>query len=137
MSLLPYEILLRYKDDGTFSGGHTIRRDSVTGQLSAALPIGADKSFPWPTILGEVNTGLAAKAGEVDDVKVQLAAAEMEKAKQADILSTIKAAVTDPETDTDTAVLAIVTEATKDERQKIIDAATAEIEKQQAIIASA
>jgi len=66
MALQPYEILLRWNDKGEFSGGHTIRRDDVSGILTTALPIGNDKDHPWPQILGEVNAALASKAGEVD-----------------------------------------------------------------------
>lgn len=56
----PYEILLRWKDDGTFSGGHTIRCDPVTGGLSDALPLGKDGGFPWVDASKEINEALAA-----------------------------------------------------------------------------
>lgn len=133
MSQLPYEILLRWKDDGTFSGGHTIRRDSITGQLSDAKPIGVDKTFPWPIILGEVNTGLVEKASSADALQASLDSAKEDKAT---LLQDIASAVRDPNTPTDSAVLAILTDASKDERQKIIDDATAEIARLQAVIAN-
>lgn len=59
-----------------------------------------------------------------------------EKQKQADLLQNIASAVRDPETPTDNAVLAILSEATKDDRQKKIDLANDEILRQEELIAS-
>lgn len=55
----PYEILLRFDDAGNFQGGHTIRRDSVTGKLEDAQPIGADTAFPWPAVVAEIKGAVA------------------------------------------------------------------------------
>lgn len=83
----PYEILLRWKDDGTFSGGHTIRRDPATGALTTALPIGNDKDFKWPDILGEVNAALGAQAGKVDEITKERDTAVKERDAAVDALN--------------------------------------------------
>jgi hypothetical protein len=65
MTIQPYEILLRWNDDGTFSGGHTIRRDPATKQLLDPQPLGKG-DHPWPSALAEINTGLASRNTELE-----------------------------------------------------------------------
>lgn len=105
----PYEILLRWKDDGTFSGGHTIRRDSVTGALTEALPLGKDGGFPWADASAEINTALT---GALETVHQELSA-EHEQSVQRQL----EAAQTEF-----AAQLAAVAEERDAARQAIIDA---------------
>ena len=67
---LPYEILIRFDDAGVFQGGHTVLRDSDSGQLSPPASIGGS-DFPWPDVVKDVNTALAAKVSACEDSQKQ------------------------------------------------------------------
>lgn len=81
----PYEILLRWRADGTFSGGHTIRFNDA-GQPGLPLAIGEDASFPWQDAAAEINTATlqACKSAQADQAKAETdlvqAQAERDKA---------------------------------------------------------
>lgn len=116
MSQLPYEILLRWKDDGTFSGGHTIRRDSITGTLSLAQPLGGS-IFPWPDVLKEINSSALAATSDLTEKLTALQASheELEAAHES--------------------ISKELEEATKDETQKAVEAAEAKVAEAQAELA--
>lgn len=127
-----YEILIRGKADGTISGSHVIEFDA-NGQPGLPRPI-AQKD--WPSFVVGINTSLlstedavASKQAELETL-TQQKQAEIGALKQdhATTLNAISAVVNDESTPTDVAVLAIVTEATKDDTQKKRDALTTQIE---------
>lgn len=65
----PYEILLRFDHEtGKYKGGHTIRFDTDTRQADAALPIGADKAFPWPDEAKAIDTAVLARVSELESL---------------------------------------------------------------------
>lgn len=97
----PYEILLRWTDDGKFSGGHTIRRNPATGQLSTALPLGKDADFPWPAVAKEINAALRAEIATVraahDELTARVAALTAELENSARAFAASKAVIADQE----------------------------------------
>lgn len=132
MALQPYEILLRWKDDGTFSGGHTIRRDDVTGRLSDTMPIGKDTKFPWADIAKEINTALLPANNDLAElqkahveVTENLATAEQ---KAIETAKAIKAAVADQNAEAVLAIIADDTERAKAAAKAKVEAAQSELD---------
>lgn len=114
--MIPYEILIRGKD-GKFVGAHAI--DDPNG---SPRPV---KDTDWPDIIKSVNSESLARVTELETATAGKDQAAIDlQAKLDSVVSDIRAAVVDPETPTDDAVLAILHEATKEDRQKAIEEAT-------------
>lgn len=75
----PYELLFRWKKDGIFSGGHTIRIND-DGSIGDPEPLGKDTNFPFVDIAAEINTALVdAVAAANIDKDTQIAAANTDR----------------------------------------------------------
>ena len=75
---IPNEALFRWNTSGTFSGGHTIAYNTVTGQLTDPLPLGVASGFPYSEVAAEINTAslatIAARDATITALQSQLTA---------------------------------------------------------------
>lgn len=115
---LPYEILLRGKPDGTFSGGHVILF-GPDGTPGHAQPLGTD-DHPWPEALGNVNTALAAQASLVEQVQAAIKSMAEERDKALQEAATAKQALADLDPDIKRAAIEAQKAQIKDAAEKAL-----------------